>query len=93
MNKIRDRISPTIQKASLEHQSIQGDNRGEIKSYRSVREKLNQLDTLLDEVNRGYTAGSLHSLRKDIEQKKTELAGLQKAKCHHATILDDKLRN
>ncbi|MEE9474364.1 MAG: AAA family ATPase, partial [Candidatus Hydrothermarchaeaceae archaeon] len=92
LDKIRDRISPTIQKASLEHRSIQGDNRGEIKSYRGVREKLEQLDNLLNEVNRGYTAGAIHSLRRNIAQKEAELAGLLKAKRHHAATRDNNLQ-
>lgn len=92
LDKIRDRISPTIQKASLEHNSIHGDNRGEIKSYRGVQEKLEQLDNLLNEVNQGYTAGAIHSLKKDIEKKEAELTGLLKAKRHHAATLNNSLQ-
>ena len=87
LDTIRERISQTIQRASVEHKSIQGDKRGEIKNHLEIRSKLEQLDNLIEDVNRGYATGTIHSLRKDKDQIESELVELKKAKRHYAALL------
>lgn len=87
LDTIRERISQTIQRASVEHKSIQGDKRGEIKNHLEARIKLEQLDNLIEDVSRGYATGAIHSLRKDKDQIEAELVELEKAKRHYAALL------
>jgi len=87
LDTIRGRISQTIRRASVEHKSIQGDKRGEIKNHLEARNKLEQLDNLIEDVNRGYATGAIHSLRKHKDQIEAELLELKKAKRHYAAIL------
>ncbi len=87
LDTIRERISQTIQRASVEHKSIQGDKRGEIKNHLEVRSKLEQHDNLIEDVNLGYATGAIHSLRKDKDQIEAELVELRKSKRHYAALL------
>ena len=85
---ISERISQTIQRASVEHKSIQGDKRGEIKKHLEARIKLEQLDHLIEDVNLGYATGAIHSLRKHKDQIEAEFVEIKKAKRHYAARLN-----
>ena len=92
LDTIMKRISPTIQRASIEHKSIQGDKRGEVKNHLEARRELEQLDKLIEDVNRGYATGAIHSLQKDKDQIEAELLKLRKSKRHYAAILHRELQ-
>jgi hypothetical protein len=87
IDKIENRISTVIRGATVEDKSIQGKKSGEIKKHFAAREKLEQLDNLLDDVNRGYVTGAIHSVRKDLENMEQEQEGLMKAKRYYAKTL------
>jgi len=92
LDNIRERISQTIQRASVAHKSIQGDKRGEIKKHLEARNKLEQLDSLIEDVNRGYATGAIHSLQKHKAQIEAEFVEIKKAKRHYAARLNGDLQ-
>ena len=89
---IRERISQTIQRASVEQKSIQGDKRGEIKKHLEARVKLEQLDSLIEDVNRGYATGAIHSLRKQKDRIEAEFDEMKEAKRYYASRLNGDLQ-
>ncbi len=84
LDEIRERIQTTIQKASVEKQTIQGDHRGAIKERAALISKRQRLTKLLNDLNQSYSQGPLTSLEADLEALKKEFTQQQQAKRHLA---------
>ena len=91
LDKVQDRIQKTIRNAVFENGQIFGENRGSIKDRNNMLERLNNLDGLLQRVNREYSGGPIYKLEKKIGQIKTELELLNQAKRFTAWQLSGKV--
>jgi recombinational DNA repair ATPase RecF len=89
LDEIGERISSTLQEATVQNCQISGANRGEIRKRAQFREELSMMDALLRDVEQNYTSGEVYSLRKSKEKIKTELEMLKKAKRHYAARLHE----
>lgn len=93
LDEIENRISKTIQTASVEKETIKGIDKGEIKNREETQKELKRIDNLVREVDHDYAAGSIYSLQKKKDQKEADLADLKKAKQYHASLLYNGLQD
>ncbi len=87
LDTIEDGISSTVQSAVVEHKSIHGNRRGEVKHFQEAQIKLDRIDNLLEDVDRGYIAGAIRALQKERERKEKDLQDLLKARQYHAGLM------
>ena len=87
LDGVQDRVSKTLRKASIVNGEPQGNLAGEIKDQAILKERLAELDALVEECDRKSSEGHLVTL----EAKRKELLGLQAqlvaAKRHEAFLL------
>lgn len=93
LDEIGERISSTLQEATVQHRQISGANRGEIRKKAQLREELSKMDALRKDVEQNYASGEVYFLRKRKEKIETELEMLKKAKRHHAARLHEDRTN
>lgn len=84
LDRVEDRISRTIQRATVQGHLIDGDRRGELSNLDDRKKSLDDLRTLLEEVEEGYASGDAFSLRQRREALGAQVDRLQKAKRYHA---------
>ena len=85
-------ISKTIKSAQLLNGSIDTRDTGEGKAYRELKAEINQIDRLFAEIESKYTRGILESYKAQQESLKGRLDKLYKAKCHHAYLTSEKIK-
>ena len=87
LDRIEERISATLRKANVQGGQIIGSKMGVIKDKDELRKDLKKLDSLLKEVEDGYTSGVIYDLQQKQETIRAEFEKLAKAKCYYATCL------
>ena len=92
LDKIRAKISQTVQNASLENSSIIGTNQGEIKSIRQFAYEIEHIDKLYKEIDNLYSSGYRASLEDRINQLEAAINDQKKAKKHNAYQLASELQ-
>jgi hypothetical protein len=85
-------ISKTIQSARLENGIILGEAKGEIKDRNQIEEQLKWLDTLFDQIDKGYSGGLPKKLSDEREAVEAELGELSKAKRHLAFLISEAMK-
>ena len=87
LDGVQDRISKTLRKASIINGEPQGNQAGEIKDQAVLKERLAELDVLVEECDRKSSEGRLVTLeakRKELLESKAQLVA---AKRHEAFVL------
>ncbi len=87
LDTIDDRISKTIQNATIEDNQIIGDRRGEIKAKFELEKKIKNLDDLFQEINQGFLGGERKTLENQLIEAQKTLKEMVKAKRHLAYSL------
>lgn len=85
-------ISVTIKRAKLENGEIVIDKRGEGQTYHELREKLSQLESLINQIINQFEQGDLKSLEIIKERLKSERELLIKAKRYEAFVIAERLK-
>jgi hypothetical protein len=83
LDAVENRISATLQNASIEDWKIQGKLRGEIKNRNKQKNEVDYLDTLLDDCDREYSQGrlvALESTKKQLEDSHAMMLDAQRFK-------------
>ncbi|TEU00649.1 MAG: hypothetical protein E3J30_02340 [Anaerolineales bacterium] len=84
LDAIQLKISKTVQDSSIENGTINGANRGEIKTRRELHDRLGVLDELFEEVDEVYSGGHRQSLNKELAEHEELFQALNKAKRYQA---------
>lgn len=92
LDTIEDRIPKTVRKATIEQSRIAGDRKGDVSQQAELRQELQAIDDLLDNVNSDSAAGTIQSLKRERQKNEIGLEGLTMARRHHAAKLDQKLQ-
>ncbi len=87
LDQIRDGIQPTIRNAEIIDQRVTGKNQGQIKDLNNLHSELQDLDSLVKEIEQNYSQGPTRQIEIQIENIKTELNQQNKAKRHLAYTL------
>jgi len=87
LGAIERRISATIRGAKVEAEEITGSDKGELADRRKRRTVLDRIDSLVTQLDTGYTSGAMRSLTEDRRRLKDVKARLLMAKRHHAAKL------
>ena len=90
LEKITHEIQKTISQASIENGAIVGSNMGLLKERNGLRQELNNVEDLLQTVNKEYTSGRLAALERREAELEEQLETQQKAKRHLAHELQEK---
>ncbi len=85
-------ISKTVKSAQILNGSIDVRDTGEGKTYRGLKEEINQIDRLFAEIESKYTRGILESYKVQKEVLKGRLDKLHKAKCHEAYLTSERIK-
>ncbi len=91
LNKIKNEVSATIQKAKINNGIVQGARRGKLKTRDETEESIGQLTSLHDEISKKVSGGSYS---KSLNEQKTlidQIAIQEQAKRHKAFVLSSKL--
>ncbi len=92
LDKIATRISGTLQDTTVQNRLIEGAQRGELKNRLQSKERLENVNALLKEVEEDYAYGEAYSLKQKKEAIEAELKKLEKAKCYHASQIQEKIQ-
>lgn len=87
LDRIQRNISDTIQKTMLVDNVITGPKRGEINKRDEYFEQLQKIDTLFDQITRGYSGGPRKSLEIEKDALLQVKEQLQKAKQYQAWLI------
>ncbi|MCJ7825225.1 MAG: hypothetical protein MUP44_10020, partial [Anaerolineales bacterium] len=91
LDEIESKIPATVLKASIEGGVIQGKDVGDIARRRESGEKLRELDTLVEEVDRLDSGGTRASLERKIGSVTTSIEQMEKARRHTAFNLQNEM--
>ena len=84
---IQEKLSDSMKKGQIEGKSITGPNNSEFKKRQNIKQDLDNLEHLLDEVNRNYSSGELAELRNQVQEAQSRFDGVNAARKFHAYIL------
>lgn len=84
LDEISDGISATVRNAKIEEGIIQGRNQGEIKSYGELRNKLDLIDGLLEDIDEQFSDAHRIYLEREIGRIKQEIETQRRAKGYEA---------
>ena len=88
---IQEKIPKTIRGATIESGIIIGDKRGDLKKRNEIYRKLEDLDELLEKVDKEFSGGNRAALRHNIVHLGTQVEELLKAKRYRAYTIDTKI--
>jgi len=91
--KIRNRISKTIQGAIINNRNIEGSNKGELNKRKEIHNKINDIDNLFIDINNNYSSGSIKELENESIKLENKKNGLLCAKQHLAFQKNKELKN
>ena len=84
LDGVQDRVSKTLQKASIVDGEPQGNQTGEIKDQTTLKGRLAKLDALIEECDQKSSEGRLVTLEAEKKQLLDSKAQLVEAKRHEA---------
>ena len=87
LDKIRKKISGTVQKATIENKSIKGHNNAEIRTRQDIIDNRRKISELYYKIENDYSQGSINSLENQITSLEAEIDQQQLAKRHLAYLL------
>jgi len=87
LDAVEERISTTLQNASIGDGKILGNQQGEIKNRNKLEAELNQLNRLMVDCDREYSQGRLVALESKQKQLEDSHSALHQAKCFKASSL------
>jgi len=87
LERIQNRISETLQSASLEKGLLIGKKIGELKERTKLEEELRRLELLFDQIDKGYSGGPSAILQQEKARIEEELVLLERAKRYEAFSL------
>ncbi len=87
LDGVQDRVSKTLQKASIVDGEPQGNQTGEIKDQTTLKGKLAKLDALVEECDQKSSEGRLVTLEAEKKQLRDSQTQLVEAKRHKAFLL------
>lgn len=80
LDQIWNKISATVRKASLVEGQVVGDKRGLIKNRSDLFEEIHDLESLLEQIEQGYSQGPAREIERILKAKEEELEAQQKSK-------------
>jgi len=92
LDRVADRISATVQKAEIQGSEIVGNQTGELKTRKRCRERLTELQSLIDQVEEGYASGEAYLRRQEKKELVAQLETLENAKRYHAAQLHGQIQ-
>ena len=92
LDRVASNISATLGTAEIQGSQIIGNQTGELKTRDKCGKRLTNLQSLIDDVEEGYTSGDAYSLRKDKEALVAQLETLEDAKRYHAAQLAEQIQ-
>ena len=92
LDSIDEKIPKTIQKADVQNTQVMGNKQGDIKLREELEERLDKVQQLFAQVDRGYSGGRRKNLSDEKEKLEVELGNLEKARRHLAYRLDREVR-
>jgi DNA repair exonuclease SbcCD ATPase subunit len=92
LEKIIDPLQASVKNAEIEGYTIAGDNRGDIKKRTQLKNKLERLNQLFQEVEEQYLGSELYQLKQQADHLRKQLNKLKKAKKHHAFSLSQQIK-
>ena len=93
IDNISQKISSTLQQATIQNGQIEAANRGEIKTRKEYETSLDQLNELLEEVEEECGSGTLHSLERKKLSIEAKIKEFELGKYYYAAQLDQKIKN
>ncbi|MCJ7717096.1 MAG: hypothetical protein MUO54_11345, partial [Anaerolineales bacterium] len=84
LDQIKSDIKPTIQKAIIVNQEIQGANRPPLKNQRELLSQIQKLGSIQDQIDKFYSQGPIHHLEIQLNQIQIKLNAQDQAKRHYA---------
>ncbi len=89
-------ISKTVKAAEMDRNDIDNiiiSRAGAGRDYRQLREELNRIDNLFEEIESKYSVGIIESYRAEKDRLEDVLQNLHKAKQHEAYTISEKIEN
>ena len=84
LDQIKSGIKPTIQKAKIIKQEIQGANRPPLKNQRELRAQIQKLGFIQDQIEKTYSRGPIHQIEIQLNQIQEALEYQEQAKSYYA---------
>ena len=84
LDQIKSGIKPTIQKAKIIKQEIQGANRPPLKNQRELRAQIQKLGFIQDQIEKTYSRGPIHQIEIQLNQIQEALEYQEQAKGYYA---------
>ena len=84
LDQIKSGIKPTIQKAKIIKQEIQGANRPPLKNQRELRAQIQKLGFIQDQIEKTYSRGPIHQIEIQLNQIQEALVYQEQAKGYYA---------
>ena len=92
LDQIWESIPPTVRAASLENGQILGKNMGLLKNHAQIREEINDLDRLLEEIEENYSQGPVRQIEEKLEAARNKLRDQHRARGYLAYQIRLKLQ-
>jgi uncharacterized protein YhaN len=87
LDKVADRISLTLKGAKVQDRLIVGNQAGEVKSREKRKARLDDLQSLLEDMEEGYASGDAYLLQQQKDSLAARVETLQRARRYHAEQL------
>ncbi|MEC8896394.1 MAG: AAA family ATPase, partial [Planctomycetota bacterium] len=87
LDELLEGISITIQGAQVTEKAIIGDNRGEVRTQKGLKNEVNAFNELLEDVKQNFSEGPVSILRKKLTAMEEMCEDLGRAKRHQAYLL------
>ncbi len=85
-------IQSTVKSAKITNSRIDINDKGEGKKYHDIKNKLEKIDNLFEEIESGYTQGILKTYQLKKETLLDKLARLKQAKKHLAYLISEEIK-
>ena len=92
IDNISQKISSTLQQATIQNGRVEAANRGEIKTRQECKNSLDDLNDLLEEVEEKYGSGLVSALERKKLSIETKIKESELGKYYYATQLDQKIK-
>jgi uncharacterized protein YhaN len=89
LDQIRGSIQTTVQKAQIIDHKVTGNNQGQISDLNSLQSKLQEVENLLERIEKEYSRGPARQLEGEIKSLQAKLDQQIKARKHQAFLLSE----
>lgn len=93
LDQLRDSIQPTVRKAQVVDQNISGKNQGQINDLNVLKDKLQDLEKLIQLIEEKYSLGPARQIEDQISIFQFQIDQQLKAKKHQAYLLSNKQKD